>query len=101
MGHEDVLAVTYVTKPEIIERVNILLDRARKLHNEGRVDEADDLAERAEKLLQDDDNYTVNKISLITTTARKKEVTNLNALFFKWENVAEGKFEHPALVLSA
>jgi hypothetical protein len=100
MGPEDVLAMTYVTKPEIIERVNMFLDKARQLYNEGRVGEANDLAGKAEALLENDDNYTVNKISLITTTTRKSEVTNLNALFFKWENITDGKLEHPALVLS-
>jgi hypothetical protein len=101
MGSEDVLAMTYTTKPEIIERVNILLDRARKLYNEGRVHEADDIAGRAEDLLEDDENYVVSKVSLLTTTTRKEEVTNLNALFFKWENISDSKLEHPALVLSA
>jgi len=79
----------------------MFLDKARQLYNEGRLDEANDLAGKAEALLGDDDNYSVNKISLVTTTSRKSEVTNLNALFFKWENITDGKLEHPALVLSA
>lgn len=100
MGQDDFLAVTYNLKSDALLEANTLLDQVKSLKREGKTEQARELEAMAKKIIDNSDNYTPAKISLVMTKTDKSEVTNLNSRWLKWDVFSDGKLEHAAIVLN-
>jgi hypothetical protein len=97
MGNDDVLSITYDIKPHQLRHANALFDEATALRRHGEPERAAALKKRAQAIVEDDASYQPSKISLLTTAADKRQATNLNMRFLRWDTYAEGKTEHPVV----